>query len=169
MSLVQTVRSGPQYRIVAPAVIYPGEAQLWALEVLDASVADPEDISWSLEPKDAGEQEVITSGSRVFFRIETEAKVSVDFTSDGQSMHLEEPAKPIETSQSSGLGPLRERIWKAVQRRTVVNGVLITIFGVFALDQFQTGYLALVLALAYGMAADVSADRLSAVLTKKPT
>lgn len=157
-----------RYRVVAPSVVHAGEVQLWTLESIDPAADMPEDIKWFIGQDDDQQQEVAASGPRVYLRIDNSTVVSVAIEADQQTLTLNETVNPVMTKRLTNIDGLQARIRSTVRNRTIVNGVLITIFGAVALDQFQAGYLGLVLAMVYGMAADVSADRLSTILGAKP-
>ncbi|WP_298919588.1 hypothetical protein [uncultured Roseobacter sp.] len=152
------------FRIVPPRVVYGGEAQMWRVEGLSQEVL-PETVTWALAsgPKD------LAAGNCVYLTLEKPETVIATVDAAGATQKLEMRALPLKSEMPPDVSALNKRITKTVWARTLVNGILITIFGAVALEQVTAGYLACVVALVYGLAADVSANRLTDILARAPS
>lgn len=158
----RTVAVAPAHRIVPPPVVYQHEPQLWRLEVGNAETAMPREVRWTV-----GDEEVAT-GVRAYLTINAPDSVSVTVTTDDGTSTLQAHASPVETPGPTDMAALHARIVSEIRHRTLWNGILITIFGVAVLGTFAAGYPGLVAAFAWGLAADLSADKLATVLGRAP-
>jgi hypothetical protein len=152
----------PLYRIVPPPVVYKGERQLWRIEASGSAAALPETVTWTMAGQPQG------FGHRPYLKISQDGDLTATLELASGPVDLHESVTLVMTDSQTSIAYLQDRIKSAIFRRTIWNGVLITIFGVAILRTFETGYPGLIAALVWGLAADISADRLSTVMARAP-